>query len=193
MAFRNVTRPSQRLLLTSAALILPVVLPGCASTQVATTAEEKSSKEERVVDPLARLPVAPPPPTPAPPPPAAVQSAPQEAAAPPAVFLFDIPFQFDRYTLRPESRNMVEVNANRLREKHGSRLLLEGRTDEIGSVDYNLVLGERRARAVQDYLIDLGIPPSSMEIVSYGKEKPLCLEHTVPCWAENRSVHFAVK
>jgi peptidoglycan-associated lipoprotein len=157
-----------------------------------TTTEEKSFKEERVVDPLARLPVAPPAPPPAPPVPE-VSQAPQETAATPSVFLFDIPFQFDRYTLRPESRNMVEVNANRLREKAGWKLLLEGRTDEVGSVDYNLVLGERRAKAVQGYLLDLGIPPGVIDVISYGKEKPLCIEHTTQCWAENRSVHFAVE
>ena len=170
------------------------LLSGCATRQVSTTVQEKAFQEERVVDPLAHLPVAPPQePTPAPPePPAVAQSASQEAAAPP-VFLFDITFQFDRYTLRPEARNMVEVNANRLREQSGWRLLLEGRADEIGSVDYNLVLGERRAKAVQQYLLDLGISPVAIDIVSYGKEKPLCLEHNVSCWAENRSVRFAVK
>lgn len=169
------------------------LLSGCATKQISTAVEDKTfKKEERVVDPLARLPVAPPPEL-APPPPAISHSAIQEAATAPSAFLFDIPFQFDRHSLLPDARSMVEVNANRLKEQSGWRLLLEGRTDEIGSIDYNLVLGERRAKAVQQYLLDLGFPPSAIDIISYGKEKPICLEHNVRCWATNRSVHFAVK
>lgn len=108
-------------------------------------------------------------------------------------FLLDIPFLFDRFSLRSDARNMVEVNAMRLKEQPGWSVLLEGRGDEVGTTEYNLVLGERRARTVRQYLENLGLPSPSMGITSYGKESPLCLEHSVECWAQNRSVHFLLR
>ncbi|MGH7233670.1 MAG: OmpA family protein, partial [Nitrospiraceae bacterium] len=105
------------------------------------------------------------------------------------MYLFDIPFRFDRFTLLPDARAMVEVNAMRLKESDERRwaLLLEGRCDEVGSRDYNLVLGERRAQAVREYLENLGIPSASIEIVSYGKDRPVCDDHNEHCWAKNRT------
>ena len=72
------------------------------------------------------------------------------------------------------------------------RILLEGRGDEMGTSAYNLVLGERRAKAVRSYLkqLSLGI---DMRTTSYGKDRPLCFEHQKECWQKNRSVHFVVK
>lgn len=108
--------------------------------------------------------------------------------------LFDVPFNFDRYSLRPDAKDKVEDNAAHLTAtRDWSHLFLEGRCDEIGSTAYNLVLGERRARAVKQYLGALGIPSSSIEVISYGKERPLCTEHNAECWQKNRTVHFAVK
>lgn len=109
------------------------------------------------------------------------------------VFLLDIPFDFDRYQFRYDAKNMLEVNANRLRDQPGWNLLLEGRCDEVGTTDYNLVLGQRRADAVKDYLIRLELPASSIETVSYGKERPLCDDHSTTCWEKNRTVRFVVR
>jgi len=108
--------------------------------------------------------------------------------------LFDVLFNFDRYSLRPDAKDKVEDNAAHLTAtRDWRRLFLEGRCDEIGSTAYNLVLGERRAKAVKQYLGTLGIPASTIEVISYGKERPLCTEHNAECWQKNRSVHFAVK
>jgi peptidoglycan-associated lipoprotein len=108
--------------------------------------------------------------------------------------LRDVQFNFDHYSLRPDGRDAVEDNAASLTAtRDWTHLSLEGRCDEIGSSAYNLVLGERRAKAVKQYLGALGIPASSIEVISYGKERPLCTEHNAECWQKNRTVHFSVK
>ena len=72
------------------------------------------------------------------------------------------------------------------------RITVEGHCDERGSVEYNLALGERRAKAAYDYLASLGVDASRMKTVSYGKEVPLCQESNEECWARNRRAHFAI-
>ncbi len=109
------------------------------------------------------------------------------------VFLLDIPFDFDRHQFRFDAKNMLEVNAGRLRDQQGWNLLLEGRCDEVGTTDYNLVLGQRRADAVKDYLIRLDLPGTAIETVSYGKERPLCADHSTICWEKNRTVRFVLR
>jgi peptidoglycan-associated lipoprotein len=106
--------------------------------------------------------------------------------------LTDILFDFDRASLRVEALPVLEENAKRLRDGGVRRLLLEGRGDEVGTAAYNLVLGERRARNVQAYLQQLGLS-TDVKTMSYGKDRPLCLQHTSECMQTNRSVHFVVK
>lgn len=108
-------------------------------------------------------------------------------------FLLDVPFSFDQAKLRTDAVAMVEVNAMRLQESAGWRLLLEGHCDEIGTTAYNLVLGERRVHAVKEYLVRLGLPTSAIEGISYGKERPFCNEHNQECWQKNRIVHFELQ
>ncbi len=189
-----------------------LIISGCATQKISTAAEEKTLvtppvKEERVVDPLAHLPAAPPPaaepaPPPAPAPPPVSPPLPVTPAPPPtpsaektARFFFDILFFFDQHSLHSDAIAMVEVNATRLKEAQGKgwKLFLEGRGDEVGTTEYNLVLGEHRARAVKGYLVKLGLPSTSIDTVSYGKELPLCHEHSVECWKKNRSVRFDLK
>jgi len=69
---------------------------------------------------------------------------------------------------------------------------VEGYCDERGSTEYNLVLGDRRAQAVRQYLISLGISADRMNTISYGKEKPFCMEHGEECWQQNRRGHFTM-
>jgi peptidoglycan-associated lipoprotein len=171
---------------------LLILATGCASRTV-TGVSEKSVREERIVEPLARLPLAPAPDA------AATAGSPnseeEQNGNVPSLFLFDIPFNFDQHALRFDAAAKIEVNATRLKEQgeEPTDLLLEGRCDEIGTTEYNLVLGDRRAQAVKRYLIELGIPPTEIETVSYGKDKPVCFEHRPECWAKNRTVHFVVK
>lgn len=106
------------------------------------------------------------------------------------IYYLDIPFNFDKSSLRDDALTYVEVNAIRIQDEDAGKVLLEGRTDEIGTLEYNFVLGERRARAVREHLVRLGFDPDTFVITSYGKVKPLCKDHNAECWQVNRSVHF---
>ncbi|MBH0186352.1 MAG: OmpA family protein, partial [Nitrospira sp.] len=106
--------------------------------------------------------------------------------------LMDVLFDFDQDRLRADALPVLESNARQLKSSGIARILLEGRGDESGTSAYNLVLGERRARNVKTYLQHLGLS-LDLKTTSYGKDRPLCLEHTNECMQKNRSVHFTVK
>ena len=101
-------------------------------------------------------------------------------------------FDFDRYEIRPGDAKILEADAAWLKA-NDVLILIEGQCDERGTDEYNLALGERRARATLNYLAALGIAADRMSTVSYGKERPLCTEHTEACWALNRRAHIVVK
>lgn len=104
----------------------------------------------------------------------------------------DILFDFDQAALRQDALPVLEANARLLMAQGASRLLLEGRGDEVGTATYNIVLGDRRAKRVKSYLQDLGLPVE-LKTTSYGKDRPLCFQHSSACLQRNRSVHFVVK
>ena len=143
-----------------------------------------------------------PPPTPAPEPkPAPTQPPPAPAPAASATLaerlereVRDIYFDYDRFTLRPDAQATLEANATALSSIlaafPGAILAIEGHCDERGSAEYNLGLGDRRAQATLDFLKQLGLPADRFRIVSYGRERPQCLEDTEPCHARNRRAHF---
>ncbi len=106
--------------------------------------------------------------------------------------LLDILFDFDRDVLRPDALTALDLNAKRLKQDRVAHVVLEGRGDEVGTAAYNLVLGERRARNVKNYLQELGLAVD-LKTTSYGKDRPLCFEHTSDCMQKNRSVRFVVK
>jgi peptidoglycan-associated lipoprotein len=106
--------------------------------------------------------------------------------------MIDVLFDFDQDSLRADVLPVLEANARQLKSSGIARILLEGRGDEIGTSAYNLVLGERRARNVKTYLQHLGLSVD-LKTTSYGKDRPLCFEHTNDCMQKNRSVHFTVK
>jgi peptidoglycan-associated lipoprotein len=106
--------------------------------------------------------------------------------------LSDVLFDFDQAVLRRDALPALEANVKRLMHDGVSRLLLEGRGDEIGTAAYNMVLGERRARSVKSYLEERGMP-AHLKTTSYGKDRPLCYQHSEACMQKNRSVHFVVK
>jgi peptidoglycan-associated lipoprotein len=117
--------------------------------------------------------------------------APREYAENPA--LSEIHFDFDRYDIRPPERERLATNADWLKAHAGALLLIEGHADERGTNEYNLALGERRAKAARDYLASLGIDGSRVTLISYGEERPVCTERAEGCWARNRRAHFLVK
>ena len=106
--------------------------------------------------------------------------------------LSDVLFDFDQAVLRRDALPILEANAERLDHDGVRRLTLEGRGDEIGTAAYNLVLGERRAKSVKTYMQELGLG-IQFKTTSYGKDRPLCVQHSDGCLQKNRSVHFVVK
>jgi peptidoglycan-associated lipoprotein len=106
--------------------------------------------------------------------------------------LSDVLFDFDQAVLRRDALPLLEANTRRLMQDGVTRLLLEGRGDEIGTSAYNIVLGERRARSVKSYLQERGLS-LQLKTTSYGKDRPLCYQHNEDCMQKNRSVHFLVK
>ena len=107
--------------------------------------------------------------------------------------LQDIHFDYDAHDLRPEDLSTLDQNAAWLKANPGTLLLIEGHTDERGTSEYNLGLGDLRASAAQRYLMGQGVASARMVAISYGKERPLCTEHTESCWAQNRRAHFLAK
>jgi len=106
--------------------------------------------------------------------------------------LAEIHFDYDSADIREGDRQVLSRNADALKRFDFLRVTLEGHADERGTVEYNLALGERRAKAAYDYLVSLGVPAERLKTVSYGKEVPLCQQSSEDCWARNRRVHFAV-
>ena len=160
-----------------------------------------------------KAPPAPPPPPPAP----VVPEAPPPAPAPPprpevapvvdeyarlkamsaediekSGLLKEVFFDFDKADIREQDRATLSQNAAALKKFDFLRITVEGHCDERGTVEYNLALGERRAKAASDYLVSLGVPADRLKTVSYGKEVPACTQSTEECWQKNRRAHFTV-
>jgi peptidoglycan-associated lipoprotein len=104
--------------------------------------------------------------------------------------LKDVHFAYDSYELDGEARDVLAANAEWLKDNSRARTEIEGHCDERGTVEYNLALGARRAKAVKDYLTTLGISGDRLSTISYGEELPLCRDQSESCYARNRRVHF---
>ncbi|WP_029893724.1 OmpA family protein [Desulfohalovibrio reitneri] len=103
-----------------------------------------------------------------------------------------INFAFDSFELSDEARDILRAKAEILKEHEDLRLVIEGYCDNRGTEEYNLALGERRARAAYEYLVLLGISPNRMNIVSYGEEDPIDPANNEVAWAKNRRCEFKV-
>jgi peptidoglycan-associated lipoprotein len=130
-------------------------------------------------------------PTPEPAPAEPERPAPREFAA--VAEVKPIHFDFDRAEIRPGDIPTLEANVQWLRDHAETLVLIEGHADERGTNEYNLALGERRARAARDFLVERGIAAERISIVSFGEERPACTERTETCWAENRRANFLIK
>ncbi len=106
--------------------------------------------------------------------------------------LADIQFELDSAALTDQARATLEKHALWLQGRRDVKVTIEGHCDERGTVDYNLALGEQRARAARDYLASLGVGADRLRVVSLGKERPLDTGHDEAAWARNRRDHFAV-
>ena len=107
--------------------------------------------------------------------------------------LGDVFFDYDRFQIRMDAMSVLDANAGWLRANGSKTVLIEGHSDERGTLAYNLVLGEKRARAAKKYLQDLGIQASQLQITSYGETKPFCKQQNEDCYQRNRRAHFVTK
>lgn len=174
-----------------------MILGGCAKKEVVKA-------EEAVVPAVVAAPEAPPAPAPPPPPPPP-EPAPVKAEVVPEpeppqkavvaepvqkITLETIYFDFDKFDLREPDRVILTKNAELLLNKIKSNVQIEGHCDERGSAEYNLALGERRARSAMNYLVTLGVPADRLSIISYGEEKPIDPGQNEEAWAKNRRAQF---
>jgi peptidoglycan-associated lipoprotein len=106
----------------------------------------------------------------------------------------DAYFDYDKFSLRSDALKTLQADSTELRDilkdYPDYKLTIEGHADERGSAEYNVALGDRRAGAAKDYLVGIGIPPAQLDILSYGKERPVCQEHDEACWQRNRRIHI---
>ncbi len=107
-------------------------------------------------------------------------------------YLKDIHFDFDKYNIRPDAAAVLKKNAKFLLAHPNYKIQIEGHCDERGSVEYNLVLGERRAESAKKYLVNLGVDANRLSTISYGEEMPLDPRHNEEAWAKNRRCHFII-
>ena len=180
----------------SAALVLTVAIgaAGCGKKKVETPPPAAS-----VTDP------APPPTRPTTPPPPSPPPAATPAATPTEDELFaketldqlnqraplaDVFFDYDSVERREESRNVLQKHITWLKRWPSTKFVVEGHADSRGTNEYNLALAERRAAAVRDYLLSLGLGADRVTIVSLGEEQPGCTEESEACWQKNRRGHF---
>jgi peptidoglycan-associated lipoprotein len=115
-----------------------------------------------------------------------------EAAVQEEMTFKDVLFDFDKYNLKPEGRDVLKQLAEWLTKNKDKNVLIEGNCDERGTTEYNLALGERRAKEAMKYLVELGVGGKRIKTISYGKERPLDPGHTEEAWAKNRRDHFVV-
>jgi peptidoglycan-associated lipoprotein len=138
-----------------------------------------------------------PPPAPAPPPPAAKTPTEDEVFAAMSLddlnkkgVLGDTFFALDSTELNQESRGAIQKNSDYMKRWKTTKVLVEGHADSRGTNEYNLALAERRAAAVRDYLVSLGVTADRVTVVSKGEEAPFCTEEAESCWQQNRRGHF---
>ena len=185
----------------SAATVLPIIaltllLAGCPKRPAMTAATAPPPVPPAAVAPptpapapapapVAPTPVAPPTTAPAPPAP------PKEYRANDA--LKPIHFAFDKSDIRPADAAILDATAAYLKANPNQLVLIEGHCDERGTSEYNLALGERRAKSAMNYLVANGVEAARITTISYGKERPLCSEHNEACWSKNRNATFLTK
>lgn len=117
----------------------------------------------------------------------------REQVATAAAGLKDVFFAFDSWKISDEAKQALERDANWLKSNSGKVVTIEGHCDERGTQAYNVVLGEKRAKAVRNYLLELGVGAGRLTVTSYGKERPFCKEHDEACYQQNRRGHMTLR
>jgi peptidoglycan-associated lipoprotein len=114
------------------------------------------------------------------------------AVTPPGAALKDVYYQFDSVELESEAQEILKSNADWMKANPKARVEVEGHCDDIGSAEYNLALGAKRAQVAKDFLVSQGISSDRLVTISYGKEAPACFEHTEECRVKNRRARFVM-
>ncbi|HET9490180.1 MAG TPA: peptidoglycan-associated lipoprotein Pal [Methylomirabilota bacterium] len=165
----------------------PAPVPRAAPAPAAPAAPEAATPAP-VLPPIVAAPSAPPttaaPATPA-------RPEPTEFAAEPA--LRSIFFDFDKSEIRPDAAQTLDTNIEWIRSNPSALILIEGHCDERGTNAYNIALGDRRAKATRDYLMSRGVASDRITMISYGEERPVCVERDEACWAKNRRAQLLTK
>jgi peptidoglycan-associated lipoprotein len=175
--------PTQKIALLFILLLSLLIAAGCGGSKVQTLpVQEPEQAEVREPEPVA------PPAEPK----TETKAVVEESPAVPFV-LQNVYFDFDKYDLTSEALQTLADNARVLKAYPDARIVIEGHCDERGTVEYNLALGDKRAKAAKDYLVSLGVDASQISIISYGKEQPLDPSHTEEAWARNRRAEFERK
>lgn len=104
-----------------------------------------------------------------------------------------IHFDFDKSNIKPEYEPVLRGNASWMQTNAKTGVTIEGHCDERGSIEYNLALGDRRAKSAEGYIVNLGVPQGRFSTISYGEERPLCTQHDESCWWQNRRAEFVGK
>ena len=183
-------------LLVAPVLVLSLFLAGCpkrpATTAASAPPPSGAPAPSSAAPPTSSAPTPAVTPTPAAPSTAAPATPPAPSEFRETDNLKDVFFDFDKYDIRPSDAKLLDTNAAWLKTNN-NLVLIEGHCDERGTNEYNLALGERRAKATMNYLVGQGVQANRITIISYGKERPTCTEHSEACWAKNRRAHFLVK
>lgn len=161
---------------------IAAVEKAAAEKAAAEKAAAEKAAAEKAAEPLPQVPAA-----------ATAAAAPAAAALPAEITWEDVRFDFDKYTLKPEGRTLLDRLGDWLLKNKAYVVVIEGHCDERGTVEYNLALGERRAEEARKYLVDLGVEAGRIKTISYGKEMPLDPGHNEEAWATNRRDHFVVQ
>jgi peptidoglycan-associated lipoprotein len=114
------------------------------------------------------------------------------AVTPPGAALKDVYYQFDSVELDSEAQQILKKNAEWLKTNPKARVEVEGHCDDVGSAEYNLALGAKRAQVAKDFLVSQGVATDRLVTISYGKEAPACFELTEECRVKNRRARFVM-
>ncbi len=163
------------LVLTLAVLM---ILPACSKKEAPPVEEDITPAEE----------VPPPPPPPVVEEPEVIE---EEEFEP--LVLEDVFFDFDKYSIKSEFKGVLEANAKLLLLRSDAILVIEGHCDERGTAEYNLALGEKRAKAAMDFYMAYGVDANRLSIISYGEERPFEYGHEENAWTMNRRAHMVIK
>jgi len=156
------------------------------TTTYTLTAKGPGGTDSRSVSVRVTAPPPPPPPPPAPP---------KKSLSERVSELEDVYFDYDKFDVREDARATLTKDADAIKaiisDFPEAKITLEGHCDERGSAEYNLALGDRRATAAKDFLVQLGVASDKLNTISYGKERPQCTESNESCWQKNRRAHFS--